>query len=257
MKRLPAVVIVLSLIIGLSTFAWAGPAMDRVKSTGVLKVASTATGVPMTFMDKDTGKIIGVMVDVMEEIAKCMGVKLEVVETAWTALVPSLQANKVDLIAASMVITPQRLEAIDFTVPVMPLCEALIVKANDTKPYKTLDDIKGLKIGAQFGTNHIKGLEERGFKDVNIYDNTSDLLTDIANGRIDACLMDGAVAKWKAKDKTQFKARLVDTYQPVMCGDIAVGVNKTNKDLLEEVNKAIEKLKKEGKIQQIQAKWGQ
>ncbi len=257
MKRLPVIVIVLSLIIGLSTFAWAGPAMDRIKSTGVLKVASTATGVPITFMDKDSGKIVGSMVDVMEEVAKYMGVKLEVVETAWTAIIPSLQARKVDLVAASMVITPQRQEIIDFSVPVMPFCEALVVKAGDTKSYKSVEDIRGLKIGAQLGTTSLKGLEDRGFKDVGIYDNNGDLLMEIANGRIDACLMDGPIAKWKAKDKTQFKARLVETYEPAMCADIAIGVNKESKDLLEEVNKAVEKMKKEGKIQQILAKWGQ
>ena len=257
MKRLPVILIVLFFVIGLSTAAWAGPALDRIKSAGVLKIGSTVTGVPATFMDTDSGKVVGIMVDVSQGIADYLGVKLEIVETAWAALIPSLQTQKIDLLAAAMLITPQRQEAIDFSVPVYPYCEALVVKTSDTKPYKNIEDLKGLKMGAQVGTIYIKGLEDRGVKDVAVYDNIGDILMEITNGRIDGTIVDGPVAKWLAKSKPQFKVRVVETYVPVLCGDIGIGVNKENKDLLEEVNKAVEKMKKDGKIQQILQKWGQ
>ncbi len=249
--------IVLFLIVGLSGIACAGPALDRIKSAGVLKIGSTVTGVPATFMDTESGKVVGIMVDVSQGVADYLGVKLEVVETPWAALIPSLQTQKIDLLAAAMLITPQRQEAIDFTVPVYPYCEALVVKTSDTKPYKGVEELKGLKTGAQVGTIYIKGMEDRGLKDVAVYDNIGDILMDITNGRIDASIMDGPVAKWLAKSKPQFKVRVVETYVPVLCGDVGIGVNKENKDLLQEVNAAVEKMKKEGKIQQILQKWGQ
>jgi polar amino acid transport system substrate-binding protein len=257
MKRLSVVMIVLFLVFGFSTGAFADQGLDRIKSSGVLKVGSTATGIPTTFMDKQSGKIVGIMVDVSEEVAKYLGVKLEVVETAWSSLIPSLQTQKIDMLAAAMIITPQRQEVVDFSVPVYPYCEALVVKDSDTKPYASLDELTGLKLGAQVGTFYIKSLEERGFKNVAVYDNAGDILTEISNGRIDGGVIDGPIAKWLAKNNPQFKIRVVNTYKPVLCGDIGIGVNKENKDLLQQVNAAVEKMKKEGKVEQILQKWGQ
>ncbi len=249
--------VVLLLIVGLSKTAFAGPVVDRIKSAGVLKVGSTATGVPATFMDTESGKIVGIMIDVAQGVAEHLGVKLQVVETPWSALIPSLQTQKIDLIAAAMLITPQRQEVIDFSVPVYPYCEALVVKAGDTNVYKSIEDLQGLKIAAQVGTTYIKGLEERGAKNVAVYDNTGDILTEITNGRIDASIIDGPVAKYLVKTKPQFKVRVVESYVPVLCGDIGIGVNKEDKDFLQEVNAAVEKMKKEGKIGLILQKWGQ
>jgi polar amino acid transport system substrate-binding protein len=257
MKRLSVITIVLFFLIGLTTAAWAGPGLKRIKSTGVLKVGSTVTGVPATFMDPHTGKIVGIMVDVAQQIADSLGVKLKVVETPWAALIPSLQTQKIDLISAAMLITPKREKVIDFSVPVYRYCEALIVKATDTKPYKSIEELKGLRMGGQVGTVYVKGMEERGIKDVKVYNNIGDIMMDITDGRIDGAIVDGPVAKWLVKTKPQFKVRVVKTYVPVMCGHIGIGVNKQNKDLLAAVNKAVEKMKKDGRIQQILHKWGQ
>jgi polar amino acid transport system substrate-binding protein len=257
MKKLSVVTIVLFFLISLATAAWAGSALKRIKSTGVLTVGSTVTGVPATFMDPHSGKIVGIMVDVAQGIANSLGVKLKVVETAWSALIPSLQTHKIDLIAAAMLITPKREKVIDFSEPVYPYCEALIVKATDTKPYKNIQELKGLRMGGQVGTIYVKGMEDRGIKDVKVYNNIGDILMDISDGRLDGAIVDGPVARWLVKTKPQFKVRVVKTYVPVMCGHIGIGVNKQDKDLLAAVNKAIAKMKKDGKIQQILQKWGQ
>jgi polar amino acid transport system substrate-binding protein len=67
--------------------------VDRIKKAGVLKIGSTATGVPTTFLDTNTGKISGIMVDVAQAFADHLGVKLEVIETPWGSLIPSLQSH--------------------------------------------------------------------------------------------------------------------------------------------------------------------
>jgi polar amino acid transport system substrate-binding protein len=237
--------------------AHAQTVVEKIKKAGVLKIGSTVTGVPATFLDTDSGKVVGIMVDVGQAIAAHLGVKLEVVETQWAALIPSLETKKIDLLCAAMYITDKRKEVIDFSDPVYPYCEALVVKASDAKEYKGIDEIKGLKIGAQVGTVYAKGLEERGVPDVKIYDNIGDVLMDITQGRIDAGVVDGPVAGYLVKTKPQFKVRMVKSYKPVMCGDIGVGVNKQDKDLLKEVNIVVNKLKQEKKIDQILTKWGQ
>ncbi len=237
--------------------AMAESAVDRIKKSGVLKIGSTATGVPTTFLDTNTGKISGIMVDVAQAFADHLGVKLEVIETPWASLIPSLQSNKIDLICAAMSITDERKKVIDFSDPIYPYAETLIVKKEDTKPYKGIADIKNLTIGAQVGTVYAKNLEKEGIQNLKIYDNIQDIMREITLGRIDAGVVDGPVAGWLVKTKPEFKVKIAEAYVPAWQTQIGAGINQGDKDLKVEVDKVVQKLHKEGKIKQILTNWGQ
>jgi len=244
------------LLFGLNT-ASAESAVDRIKKSGVLKIGSTATGVPTTFLDTESGKIAGIMVDVGQAIADHLGVKLEVIETPWGSLIPSLQSHKIDLICAAMSITEKRMEVIDFSDPIYPYAETLLVKKDEPKSYKGINDIKGLNIGAQVGTVYAKNLENEGVKELKIYDNIQDIMKEITLGRIDAGVVDGPVGAWLVKTKPEFKVKIAEAYVPVWQTQIGAGINKEDKDLKVEVDKVVKKLHSEGKIKHILTKWGQ
>ena len=256
MKKLMISFLAVVLLLGLSTMAIADSAMEQVKSSGVLRVGATVTGIPATFLDKESGNIVGIMVDVATEVANHLGAKLEVTETPWSSLIPSLQSGKIDLITAAMYITDKRKEVIDFSNPVYPYCEALLVKSKDQKGYTSIEELKGQVMAGQVGTVYVKGLEESGFSDVKVYDNIGDILMELTNGRVDAALVDGPVARYLVKSNPQFNVSVVNTYEPTMCGDIGIGMAKGNPGLVAEVNKVVEKLHKSGKIQEILSRWG-
>ena len=257
MRKFWIILLVLVVVTAFATTTSAETAVERIKRLGVLKIGSTSTGVPTTFLDTETGKISGIMVDVGQAIADHLGVELEVVETPWASLIPSLQSKKIDLICAAMSITEKRKQVIDFSDPIYPYAEALVVKESDTNNYEGIDDIRELKIGAQVGTIYAEGLEKQGIKNLKIYDSIQDIFREINIGRIDAGVVDAPVGGWLIKTKPEFKVRMVKSYVPVWRTQIGAGVHKDNKDLLEEVNKAVKKLHEEGKIEEILAKWGQ
>jgi len=74
----------------------------------VYKVGATATGIPFTFLDIKSGKIQGMMVDAAEAVGKAGGFGTEIQQTTFAALIPSLTTNKIDLISAAMLKTPER-----------------------------------------------------------------------------------------------------------------------------------------------------
>ncbi|MGY4421539.1 ABC-type amino acid transport substrate-binding protein [Bradyrhizobium sp. JR6.1] len=84
----------------------------------VLKVGSTPTGIPFTFLDTKTNSIQGIMVDLATEIGKDAGFSVQIEPMQFSALIPSLTANKIDIIAAAMFATAARKEVIDFSEPV-------------------------------------------------------------------------------------------------------------------------------------------
>src|SRR3546814_7330746 len=67
-----------------------------------LRVGATSTGVPFTFLDVKTGKIEGMMVDTAKAVAKAAGYDAKIQQTVFSALIPSLTSDKIDMISAAM-----------------------------------------------------------------------------------------------------------------------------------------------------------
>jgi polar amino acid transport system substrate-binding protein len=93
----------------------AGGVVDQVKSRGVLRVGLSLF-MPRAMLDKG-GKLMGFDVDVANKVAEDLGVKLELVQTAWDGIIPSLLLGKFDVIISGMIITPGRNLTVNFTVP--------------------------------------------------------------------------------------------------------------------------------------------
>src|SRR5438445_13695642 len=102
-------------------------ALAPAKAQQVLKVGSTPTGIPFTFLDTKSNSIQGVMVDLITEIGKDAGFQVQIEPMQFSALVPSLTSNKIDIIAAAMFATAARKEVIDFSGPVYTYGEGLLV----------------------------------------------------------------------------------------------------------------------------------
>ena len=223
----------------------------------VLKVGSTPTGVPFTFLDTKTNTIQGIMVDLVSAIADDAGFKVEIVPSAFSALIPSLTSNKIDIIAAAMYITPPRQEVVDFSKPIYTYGEGLIVPKSDSKDYVSFEDMKGFTVGAQKGTAYVEPLQKSGlFPEVKIYDNIPAILADVNNGRIQAGFADKPIVAYNLQQGLFPKARLVESYKPTLSGSVGIGVRKNDKELLTRIDASLEKLKKNGTVEKILAKWG-
>ena len=93
----------------------ASSAIEEIKKRGTLMVGMS-TFVPWAMRSK-TGELIGYEVDVSKKLAEDMGVKLEIVPTAWDGIIPALIAGKFDFIIGGMTITPARNLTVNFTSP--------------------------------------------------------------------------------------------------------------------------------------------
>lgn len=240
---------------------WAALAAAALVSAGAMaqatyKVGSTPTGVPFTFMDTKTQSIQGAMVDLVTAIGEDQGFKVQVEATPFAALIPSLTTSKIDIISAAMLITPQRKEVIDFSDPVFPYPEGLIVKATDNTPYRTLADLKGQVVGAQVGTVYVDFLRKNGeFAEVKTYDSLADIIRDVDLGRIKAGFGDAPILAYQLSQRKDAAVKLVPGYQPRMDGWVGIGVRKGDKELLGKINAGLASVKKSGKLDQILAKW--
>lgn len=90
-------------------------AIDTIVKRGTMMVGM-ATFVPWAMRDKD-GKLVGFEVDVATKLANDLGVKLELVPTAWDGIIPALLAGKFDVIIGGMTITTKRNLTVNFSAP--------------------------------------------------------------------------------------------------------------------------------------------
>lgn len=223
----------------------------------VLTVGSTPTGVPFTFLDTKTNTIQGVMVDLITEVGKDGGFGVKIEPMAFSALIPSLTSDKIDLIAAAMYITPKRQEVISFSEPVYTYGEGLVVPASDTKDYKEFADLKGETVGAQVGTAYVEPLQRSGlFAEVKIYESIQNILSDVNSGRLKAGFADYPIVAYHLQQGLFPEVRLVKSMKSTMTGSVGIGVNKSNEELLKKVNASLAKLQANGKVDEILAKWG-
>jgi ABC-type amino acid transport substrate-binding protein len=129
----------------------ATPDVGLIKS-GELTVGMTLQFAPEMYIDKKTHKPAGYDVQMVQALAKAMGVKLVIKNLGFDGLIPGLVAKKFDLVSVGLSATPERKKAISFTRPYVPYALILAVAANDTTPAtyaawnnssKTITSLKG------------------------------------------------------------------------------------------------------------------
>ncbi len=219
-------------------------------------VGVTATGVPFTFVDTSTQLPTGAMVDLANAVATDNAMKTNLQVTAFSALVPALTTHKIDMISAGMLATDERRKVIDFSDPVYTYGEAMFVAATNAANYTT-QDLKGETVGAQIGTTFADALRALGvFGEVKLYDSIADIMRDVKLGRIKAGFGDQPIVAYQILKNPDVGVRLVVGYQPIKSGNVCLGISKYNPKLLEKVNASIAKLKANGQLKAIFAKYG-
>src|SRR5580658_4750670 len=114
--------------------------LEEVKKRGTLTIGTEAAYVPYEFF-KD-GKIIGYDPDIIEQVVPKIGVKAQLVDTAWNGIIPALYAGKFDCIISAMTITKERAEKVLFSMPYADASNVMFLRADETR-FKSGDDMSG------------------------------------------------------------------------------------------------------------------
>ena len=244
----------LMMLVGMILPGWVGAGgIDRVKKAGVLRVGSDITYPPFEVMQ--AGKPVGFDVDMAQEIAKALGVKLEYVNTAWDGIFAALKAGKFDMLLSGISITEERMKSYDlvFSEPYFLSGQGVAVRVGDTR-IKTAADLKGKLVGVQINTTGQAAAEKvAGVKEIKKYEQLPEAYADLKAKRLDAVVADYPVIVANAKEDKKFApVKGLQIGEPEKLG---IPVRKEDADLITVVNKVIADLKKSGKYDQVRKKW--
>jgi polar amino acid transport system substrate-binding protein len=230
----------------------------EIKQRGFINVASEDDYQPFEFV-KD-GVATGYDIELFNRISKSFDFKVHHDMIPWTGILPGVATGKYDAAITAVLITPERLKALDFASPVSESVDYYVRRANDNR-IKGIADLNGLTLGVEAGSAMLSLLPQlsdmlkaTGGKLGHIvqYQDYPSAYQDLATGRLDYVV------------NTYLSLRDLVTKQPdvFVLGQpvskpayIGWAVQKGNTALLGLLNAQIAKAKADGTMAALQKKW--
>ena len=249
LKKLLALAIVGASFVAAS--AHADDLLDQAKARGTLRVGLEGTFPPFN-SKAPSGELVGYDVDIAKAVAAKMGLKPEFVTTEWSGIIAGLQAGKFDVIVNQVGVTDQRKAVLDFSPAYTYSAAQLIQRKDDTRQFKTLEDLKGKKLGVGLGTNYMDMAKSVPGIDVKTYPGAPEYLRDLAANRLDAALNDRLMLAYLLKN-SQLPLR---TGAIVGAGNpSAIPFKKGNPKFAKAIDDAMTQLEADGTFTKISDKW--
>lgn len=172
--------------------AQAQAVLDAILARGVVRVGLTGDYRPFSIKD-GAGTFTGLDVDMAESLARGLGVKLEIVPTAWPTLLADLHAQKYDIGMGGISVTLERAKTAAFSAPVMRTGKAPIARCTDQARFATLAEID--KPGTRViinpgGTNERFARANVKQAEIVVFPNNAAIFDELVAGRADVMMTD-------------------------------------------------------------------
>ncbi|MDX3925357.1 MAG: ABC transporter substrate-binding protein [Shinella sp.] len=213
---------------------------------------------PFNNLEAD-GTLTGFDIDMAKAMCEEMKAECTFVTQDWDGIIPALIAKKFDAIIASMSITEERKQQVDFSKKYYNTPPAIAVPKDSDITEATEAGLAGKILGAQASTTHSNYAEAHMKEaEVKLYPTADEYKLDIANGRVDAVIDDVVVLSEWLKTADGACCKLLGTLpiDPVINGEGAgVAVRKGDTELADKFTAAVAALRANGKYQEINAKY--
>ncbi|MCL1851502.1 MAG: transporter substrate-binding domain-containing protein [Peptococcaceae bacterium] len=239
MKRLFAVLVISCLVVlGVGSLTGCQQTSDK------LIVAMELAYPPFETKD-DAGNPAGVSVDFVKALGAYLGREVEIVNTAWDGLIPSLQTGKAHIVVSSMTITEARRQEVDFSDPYAN--SLLAILANKDSGIAGIDDLNqpGKKVAVKTGsTGHLYALDNLKNAEVIVLADESACVVEVAQGKADGFLYDQLTIYRNNQNHPDTTVAVYIPFQDVEPWGVAV--KKGDTGLLDDINLFIKKYTAEG-----------
>ena len=237
--------------------AWAEGARDglaAIRKTGELRWGADAQGgAPYVFQDPmDPNHLVGFEVDLSARLAEKLGVKARPVHGQWDKLLELLERGDFDVALNGIEVAEEKRRVCLLSKPYFIAEERLTVRRSDKTAPRTLDALKGRKVGTLPNSLAERILTRAGAL-VRTYDGgQNEIYEDLRLGRTDAVLLDGPIAKFYGDIEPELQT-VEGSFGEV---SYAIAVPLGDEALLNELNAALDELAKDGTLGAIYQRWG-
>jgi cyclohexadienyl dehydratase len=180
----------------------AAPGLDAILAAGVLRVGLTGDYKPFSFRDPQSGAYSGIDVDMAQALAAALGVKLEIVPTAWPTLSADLSAGKFDIAMGGITINLPRSKTAFFSTPVMTAGKTPIALCTNKDKFQTIAQIDqpGVTVIVNpGGTNESFDRATFHAAKIELFPDNATIFDELAHGHGDVMITDGVETRLQQK----------------------------------------------------------
>ncbi|CAK7050086.1 transporter substrate-binding domain-containing protein [Pseudomonas sp. S 311-6] len=213
MRQVSRVLAGLAAGLALCTSATAGPRLDAIMESKVLRVGTPGDYRPFAMKTADGG-YEGHDIDVIEQIAKELGLRVEYVQTSWPQLMPDLQANHFDVAVGGITRNAARIGKVEMLPGYAPFGKVALVRSSEAGRYQSVADLNqpGVKvIKNPGGTNEAFVLANLGKAQISTHDKNAEIPALIAEGKGDVMITETYEALHYSKADPRLSAQFIDT----------------------------------------------
>lgn len=224
-----------------------GKKFDNPKKGDELIMATNAYFEPYEYYEGDA--IVGIDAEIAQAIAEKMGMTLKIEDMEFDSIIAAVNSGKAHIGVAGMTVTEDRLKNVDFSDSYTTATQVIIVQ--EGSEIAGADDLVGKKIGVQLGTTGDIFAAEIEDVQLEQYNKGMDAVQALANGMIDAVIIDNEPAK-------QFVSKaegLTILDEEFVIEEYAIAVAKGNEELLDDINKALDAIIADGTVKGIVDKY--
>ena len=226
--------------------------LEEIQASGKLVLGTSADYPPYEFYAEIDGElqIVGFDIDIAKEIAKDMGVELEIVDMQFDGLLAALVADNIDMIVAGMAATEERKESVDFSTSYYEAEQTMLVRKEDYEKFQSISDLEDHRIGVQMATVQEGIAQEQvsNAKEIKSLGKISDLVLELNYGNIDSIILVDTVAMAYAENNEDL------TLSQISFGKedgVAAAVAKGHEEFLASVNQTLERVIADGSLDQF------
>ena len=215
--------------------------------------ADAQGGAPYVFQDPmDPNRLTGFEVELASMLAQRMGRQARPVHGPWDRLLELLARGDFDVALNGIEVADEKRRLVALSRPYFAAAEVLTIRKGDASAPRSLENVKGRKVGTLPGSMAARILERAG-ADVRTYEGGQDeIYDDLKLGRTDAVLLDEPVARYYGDLSDAFE-RAPGDFGAVQ---YAVALRPDDAELLAQVNAALESLERDGSLRALYEKWG-
>lgn len=233
-----------------SASAAQGSKLAEIKAAGKLVMVTSPDFSPYEFEDpRKSGqdKYVGLDIELGKYIAQELGVELEITPMDFDATLAAIASKQCDIGISGYSPSEDRKATMDFTDVYYEAGQVIVVRAEDAEKYTTVESLKGLKVGAQNGSEQQKIVEgQLPDSTLQQYTKVPEAILALQSKQVEAVAMEEPNAENNVATNDKIAISKIAVTGSVT--GTAVAVPKGSEDLVAEINKIIKKAKDEGKI---------
>lgn len=222
-----------------------------IQETTKIRVATNATYPPFTYVDEQTGQIVGFDIDLMNAIAKKENLEIEFINVAFKPLLEDMAQGKYDAAISAISITEERKKDMLFSDPYFVAGHVVTVRKDNTS-ITDKDSLTDKVVGVEIGSTSAVYVGEMAGVTIKAYVEYGPAFNDLMNGVIDAVVSDNTIAL-NYVTKNPDKLRIAG--EPFTQENYGIAVAKNKTELLAKINAGLKAAKSEGLIEKLSQKW--